>query len=57
MAKSKFAIKEINPDKDGVKYILEMDAVKSIGNRYVFSEEELTELWLAITRMLDTTKK
>lgn len=57
MAKSKFAIKEIKPDEKGVKYVLEMDGIKSIGNRYAFSEDELTELWLTITRALDTTKK
>lgn len=57
MAKSKFAIKEIKPDEKGVKYVLEMDGIKSIGNRYAFSEDELTELWLTITKALDTTKK
>lgn len=57
MAKSKFEIKEIKPNKEGIKYVLEMDGIKNIGNKYAFSEEELTELWLTITRVLDTTKK
>lgn len=58
MAKSKFAIEEIKPDQQGgAKYVLVMDGIKNIGNRYAFSEEELTELWLTITRALDTTKK
>lgn len=56
MAKSKFEIKEIPPTQ-GAKYVLTMDGIKNIGNRYSFSEEELTELWLTITRVLDTTKK
>ena len=58
MAKSKFTVEEVKPIKaDGAKYVLEMTGINSIGNRYGFSEEELTELWLTITRALDTTKK
>ena len=58
MGKSKFTIEEIKSDQQvGVKYTLEMDGIKNIGNRHAFSEEELTELWLTITRVLDTTKK
>lgn len=58
MAKSKFTVEEVKPIKpDGAKYVLEMTGINSIGNRYGFSEEELTEHWLTITRALDTTKK
>ena len=57
MAKSKFEIKEIPPTSGGAKYVLTMNGIKSIGDKYAFSEEELTELWLEITKVLDTTKK
>lgn len=55
----RFAITIIPKEKqqNGVRYGLKIEKSSVLGNTFGLTEEELTELWLEITKVLDTTKK
>lgn len=55
----RFAIAILPKEKqvNGVKYALKIEKPSALGNTFGFTAEELTELWLEITKVLDTTKQ